>query len=610
MMLRISGTGHTAGAYTIEVLHAWNGGGISGLSVSGASTHAVVQPGQVVNTESDAALLAAVGDHTLVEYTIDTDGQSVTLEWSGTPKINAWILYSEAAPPEVQLPFDINGGLGHLNPDANVVFDTNDGTYTIGGVPQGGMGTPLSMEYNEGGLETMAFDFDSITLGPGLTITAVGPRPLTLLSVDEVAIHGVIDLSGSAGGSAATGVEDGGGGGGGGGGAGGAVAILTDGSQLEITGVILANGAPGGPGGAPGTSVSSGTGEGGLAGIDGPGGSPGGAGSGGGTILVPGGAGGNGGAGATCGNGGGGGGGGGGARNASGGSGGAGYNGAQSGSAGAAAGQLYGGSGGSGGKGKSGWNYYGGDGGGGGDLFGGNGANGQDGQAWSGGGGGGGGAGGIPAGSGGSGGAGKNGGAAGANGSAGGGSSWTSPPVEPGYGGYGAPGGGGAVVLGASSGDIYNSGTISVMPGDANVGQGGVYVFVGAMATFVQGDVQGDLLVDPCGLSASEFFFVGGAGGGGAGGGGAVVEAPPTCWDETQCHGDADATGDVKGSDFLALKNSWYKCYPDQAYNPCADFDRSGCVKGSDFLILKNHWYQTVPADCAIGGTWPPNPPS
>jgi hypothetical protein len=95
MMLRIYGTGHTAGDYTIEVLHAWNGGSISGLSVSGASSHTIIQPGQVVNTGSDADLLAAVGSHTLVEYSIDTDGQSVTLEWSGTPKINAWILNAE-----------------------------------------------------------------------------------------------------------------------------------------------------------------------------------------------------------------------------------------------------------------------------------------------------------------------------------------------------------------------------------------------------------------------------------------------------------------------------------------------------------------------------------
>jgi len=83
----------------------------------------------------------------------------------------------------------------------------------------------------------------------------------------------------------------------------------------------------------------------------------------------------------------------------------------------------------------------------------------------------------------------------------------------------------------------------------------------------------------------------------------------PACWDyPTQCHGDTDNDGEVKGSDFLALKNSWYKCYPDPDYDPCADFDRDGCVKGSDFLILKTNWYQTVPADCQSGGTWPPEP--
>ncbi|MHC4620679.1 MAG: dockerin type I domain-containing protein, partial [Planctomycetota bacterium] len=76
----------------------------------------------------------------------------------------------------------------------------------------------------------------------------------------------------------------------------------------------------------------------------------------------------------------------------------------------------------------------------------------------------------------------------------------------------------------------------------------------------------------------------------------------PACWDYlTQCHGDCDNTGDVKGSDFLALKNSWYKVYGGPAYDPCADFDRNGEVKGSDFLILKNNWYQTVPADCTQG---------
>jgi hypothetical protein len=97
MILRISGTGHTAGDYTIEVLHAWGDGSISGLTVSGADSYTIVQQGQVVNTSSDADLIAAVGSHTLVNYSIGSNGQSVTLEWSGVPKINAWILTPEPA---------------------------------------------------------------------------------------------------------------------------------------------------------------------------------------------------------------------------------------------------------------------------------------------------------------------------------------------------------------------------------------------------------------------------------------------------------------------------------------------------------------------------------
>ena len=76
----------------------------------------------------------------------------------------------------------------------------------------------------------------------------------------------------------------------------------------------------------------------------------------------------------------------------------------------------------------------------------------------------------------------------------------------------------------------------------------------------------------------------------------------PACWDYlTQCHGDSDNTGDVKGSDFLALRSSWFKCYPDPEYNPCADFDRDGCVDGSDFLTLKNNWFKSLPLDCTPG---------
>ena len=85
------------------------------------------------------------------------------------------------------------------------------------------------------------------------------------------------------------------------------------------------------------------------------------------------------------------------------------------------------------------------------------------------------------------------------------------------------------------------------------------------------------------------------------------VGGPPACWSFlTQCWGDSDDTGDVKVSDFLLLKDSWYKTYPDDLYEACADFNRDGEVKVADFLILKDHWYKTVDPNCATGGTWPP----
>ena len=88
----------------------------------------------------------------------------------------------------------------------------------------------------------------------------------------------------------------------------------------------------------------------------------------------------------------------------------------------------------------------------------------------------------------------------------------------------------------------------------------------------------------------------------------------PNCWNcDCQCHGDADCDCNVAGSDFLAMKDAWYACYPEPNYNPCADFDRDGCVKGSDFLILKEYWYTEPPNDCNCCGEdpncdgWPPD---
>jgi hypothetical protein len=98
MMLQIHGGGHVAGSYTIEVLHAWDGGNVANLSVSGADSHTIHQVGELVNTGSDADLIAATDKHTLVDYTISNDGQQVKLQWDNSfAPMNAWILTPEPA---------------------------------------------------------------------------------------------------------------------------------------------------------------------------------------------------------------------------------------------------------------------------------------------------------------------------------------------------------------------------------------------------------------------------------------------------------------------------------------------------------------------------------
>jgi subtilisin family serine protease len=81
----------------------------------------------------------------------------------------------------------------------------------------------------------------------------------------------------------------------------------------------------------------------------------------------------------------------------------------------------------------------------------------------------------------------------------------------------------------------------------------------------------------------------------------------PPCWNyDTQCYGDADGDGYVGAADNQALQDSWYEEYGDPNYNPCADFDRNGEVKGSDFLILKDNLETYPDPNCECGGTWPP----
>lgn len=95
--------------------------------------------------------------------------------------------------------------------------------------------------------------------------------------------------------------------------------------------------------------------------------------------------------------------------------------------------------------------------------------------------------------------------------------------------------------------------------------------------------------------------------------------AGPACWMDAvlgtrQCNGDyAGAApgdnlpdGNVNSTDFLTLKASYGKSYPDAAYNPCADANRNGSVDSTDFLALKAYYGLSVPGTCTPGGVWPP----
>jgi len=151
MMLQIYGAGHTAGSYSIEVLHAWGSGSISGLSVTGASTFNIIQQGVVMNTTSDDDLLAATQNHTIVDYTIDTDGQSVMLTWSGVPKINAWILTGVVGAPNIEFDETASAALEAVS-TATLTVNLNDPiagqTYTVDYAVSGGTATGCGVDYH------------------------------------------------------------------------------------------------------------------------------------------------------------------------------------------------------------------------------------------------------------------------------------------------------------------------------------------------------------------------------------------------------------------------------------------------------------------------------
>lgn len=90
----------------------------------------------------------------------------------------------------------------------------------------------------------------------------------------------------------------------------------------------------------------------------------------------------------------------------------------------------------------------------------------------------------------------------------------------------------------------------------------------------------------------------------------------PACWSfATQCYGDLDGGGAINTGDFFPFKDAYNTSYFANTmgtalgeYNPCADLNQDGYINTTDFFTFKDNYNTSPPADCAVGGVWPPTP--
>lgn len=82
----------------------------------------------------------------------------------------------------------------------------------------------------------------------------------------------------------------------------------------------------------------------------------------------------------------------------------------------------------------------------------------------------------------------------------------------------------------------------------------------------------------------------------------------PECWGYAQiCRGDSDGSGFVDTSDWPNFRDSFFKTYPDAAYNPCGDYDMNGTVDTSDWPAFRDNFFTSPTGTCPAPGTWPPS---
>jgi hypothetical protein len=173
-------------------------------------------------------------------------------------------------------PFTPTGALGALTLASgdSIVFNTDTGQYQIdGGAWQSGgvlSGDPAQ--------STMLFNFTTINLAAGSTVSATGSNALGLLATGNVVINTDLNFAGQNGANGADGYGNVGGGGAGGGGGGGGVIVDTSGGTITDSGLIDVRGGTAGAQGQDQLPGSNGGGQGGVGGAGVLGGGNGGAG--------------------------------------------------------------------------------------------------------------------------------------------------------------------------------------------------------------------------------------------------------------------------------------------------------------------------------------------
>jgi hypothetical protein len=90
--------------YTVYTYHAWIDGNITSVTVEGADSNNVLNIPVVVDTTSDAELLADTDSRGEIQFTTDLSGSTVNITFDGCTRFNAFELWSETALPTASSP--------------------------------------------------------------------------------------------------------------------------------------------------------------------------------------------------------------------------------------------------------------------------------------------------------------------------------------------------------------------------------------------------------------------------------------------------------------------------------------------------------------------------